>query len=162
MTIHQLAYKPQKGFTLIETIIYLALFSILFNGVLMSAYTFIISAEQISAQVTSENESAFIVRKINTLLASANTIIKPTPDTTGDTLIFSTYAGNEYTINANDGMVKLSKDANPEIPLTSERITFDTFSVIHRSAQDGTPRSVEYSFTVDGEVAGSIRNYFSF
>lgn len=162
MIQHQSVYKYKEGFTLIETIIYVALFGMLFSGILVSSYSFITAAEHISAQVLVENETAFVVWKINTLLVSADTIINPVPNTSDTILSFTTYSKDTYKISMNEKVIMIKKNNTAEVPMTSERVTFDTFSVNYKTALDGIPSYVEYSFTIDGKETAPIRNYFTF
>ncbi len=151
-----------RGFTLIETIVYLALFSILFTGVLVSSYTFFRGAENVSARVVKENEIAFVVRKMATLLASASAVTSPSSGTSGSTLTFSTYSGDSYTFTIASDAATLQKNSTTPVVLTAERVKFTNFSVSHTAATGGFPRYIEYSFTVEGETFGPIRKYFTF
>lgn len=151
-----------RGFTLLETLIYLTLFTILFIGIIGSSVGFFTGAEQVSALVVKENESAFVVRKINTLLNSANAIVSPTSGNGGSILTFTTYAGDEYTITTTNGALTLKKNNNPASILTAERVSFSNFSTKHTPQTGGLPRFFEYSFNVNGEVFGPIRIYVTF
>ena len=55
--------KKLKGFTLIETMIYTALFSIIIGGGIVSAYQIITSTQGSSNQLISEQEADFLMRK---------------------------------------------------------------------------------------------------
>jgi Tfp pilus assembly protein PilE len=160
MINHHSASKA--GFTLIETIIYVALFSILFTGILVSSYSFFIGAQQISAQVVKENESAFVARKIAALLQSANAITAPSSGNSGTSLTFSTYAGDTYSFTTSADAITLSKNGGTPAVLSADRVVFSSFSATHTAAFGGVPRKIEYSFMVDGNTFGPIRTYLTF
>ena len=151
-----------RGFTLLETIIYLALFSILFTGVLASAHSFFRGAELLSRRVVSENESAFVVRKLGTLLNSASALSIPSAGNASRAVGFSTYDGGAYTFTVLDGMVMYATGTNPLIPLTAERVEVILFSATHTAPVGTSPRFLDYSFVVEGETIGPIRMYFTF
>ena len=66
--------ENEKGFTIIETLIYLALFTILIGGVMISAY-FIVQASSDSQQNTVIQEEAnFLSSKIRWALNGATTV----------------------------------------------------------------------------------------
>ena len=66
--------KNQKGFTLIESIIYLALFSIIIGGSLVAVYQIIKSTDASVNHIILQNEANFIFRKINWALSTANQV----------------------------------------------------------------------------------------
>jgi prepilin-type N-terminal cleavage/methylation domain-containing protein len=63
--------KYNKGFTLIETIVYIALFGILLSGVFMSAYNIIESNGRNQVKIIMKNEGEFILAKINWAISRA-------------------------------------------------------------------------------------------
>jgi prepilin-type N-terminal cleavage/methylation domain-containing protein len=151
-----------KGFTLIETIIYLALFSILFTGVLVSAYSFFRGAEILSRDIVRENEVAFVTRKIAVLLNSADTLIVPAVGTASSTLQFSTYDGLTHTFLIDSGKVLYATGTNARVPLNTERVVFSAFTATHTAPTGDVPRFIEYGVGADGEVVGPLRTYFTF
>lgn len=150
------------GFTLLETIIYVALFTLLFTGVLASSYSFFTGAEYISAMVVQENESAFVVQKMTSLLTSANAISQPSSGNTGSVVTFTTYEGAQYTFALDSGAITYGTNGGVAEPLTAERTTFSNFTAAHTPATSKLPRYLEYSFIVNGKQVGPLRTYFTF
>ena len=66
--------KSQSGFTLIETLIYIALFGILFSGVVISAYSILETGGKNQAQIMTQVEGNFISAKISWALSQAVSI----------------------------------------------------------------------------------------
>ena len=155
-----------RGFTLIETIIYVGLFGILFAGVIGSTYPLFKSAEQLTAKVIDDGEGIFAAQKISMLLASSTSAIcAPSAGATGNTLTIAPYGstcavGNTYTVTQNGGTLSLQKSGGVITPLTTARVTIANFSVKHVTPTAGVPRYIEYSFTTDNATTGPIRKYF--
>jgi len=64
-----------NGFTLVELLVYLALFSFLITGVLVGVYQIIDSTDKISGKIFVEQEGNFLLRKINWALTGASSIV---------------------------------------------------------------------------------------
>jgi prepilin-type N-terminal cleavage/methylation domain-containing protein len=69
--------KKQQGFTLIEVIIYLALFTILMGGVVTMAYSIFESSERDQTKIMVQEEGDFLIAKINWALAGIESINEP-------------------------------------------------------------------------------------
>ena len=65
-----------SGFTLLETIIYCALFSVLMTGALVTTYALMSSSASIAQQTNTIAESIFINQKLAWELSGADQIIK--------------------------------------------------------------------------------------
>ena len=70
-----------RGFSLIETIVYLALFSIMIGGIVSAAYVLFASAHRSQAQALLHGEKDFLIQKIDTALSGASVISTSTPQT---------------------------------------------------------------------------------
>lgn len=64
--------KHNKGFTLIEVIIYIALFSLLMGSAFVTAYQLIDGSGKLSAKNTVQEEGNFVMRKFNWALTGIN------------------------------------------------------------------------------------------
>jgi prepilin-type N-terminal cleavage/methylation domain-containing protein len=69
--------KDNKGFTLIEVIVYLALFAILFGGAIAAAYNVIESSGRNQAKANLQEEGEFLLAKINWVLSGVQSISIP-------------------------------------------------------------------------------------
>jgi prepilin-type N-terminal cleavage/methylation domain-containing protein len=58
-----------KGFTLIETIVYMALLGLIMTGALLSAFDLIASTQSSAGKTTAQEEGAFVGRKLEWALA---------------------------------------------------------------------------------------------
>lgn len=73
----------QSGFSLIELIIYVALFSVIMGGLLVSVFQITDSTRHNAGKVTAEEELNFISKKIEFALSDMNSINSPTSGTSG-------------------------------------------------------------------------------
>ena len=93
--------KNPQGFTLMETIIYVALLALLMGGTLLAAYQILQSSSATSAHDSAGMEGSFIMRKVAWALGGAQTILIPSaayPWST--TLTVMRYDGTTVTIDA--------------------------------------------------------------
>jgi prepilin-type N-terminal cleavage/methylation domain-containing protein len=67
-----------RGFTLIEVIIYLALFALLMSGFLVASFSLIESSGKDTTHSMVEAEGEYLLAKINWALANGGTQIDPT------------------------------------------------------------------------------------
>lgn len=64
--------KIKNGFTLIEIVVYLALFSILFGGAIVASYNLIEGNARSQTEVLMQNEGDFLIAKISWAIANLN------------------------------------------------------------------------------------------
>lgn len=65
------------GFTLLETLIYIALFGVLMTGALVTVYELLRSAEENRFAIAIQEEGIFIQRKLNWALSGATVVTMP-------------------------------------------------------------------------------------
>ena len=81
----------EKGFTLIETIIYIGLFGIMCTGIFVSMYPLFTSAQRLTSNILIDSETAFILAKIeyalyNGITSPSATISSPSLGSSGSML----------------------------------------------------------------------------
>lgn len=72
--------KSQAGFTLLETLIYIALLSFFLASLLGITYQSLESSQQISAKITLQQEANFILRKMDWALTGAGSATSVSPE----------------------------------------------------------------------------------
>ena len=80
----KLPKKLTRGFTLIETLVYLALYTIIIGGTLAAAYGMVESAARNETMAMVEEEGNFLIGKIDWILA--DTVSVQSPEATGGQL----------------------------------------------------------------------------
>lgn len=78
--------RARRGFTLLETVIYLALFSVIVGGLYISVYALAAYAGRNATRAAMQEEAQYIFGKSRWLLATAATVVSPQSGETGDTL----------------------------------------------------------------------------
>src|SRR4051812_11892079 len=89
----------RRGFTLIETIVYLALFTMIIGGFVSASYALSENAGRNQTKAMLQDEEDFIVGKVFSSLESANAISLPASGSSGSALNFTTYAGGSVTVS---------------------------------------------------------------
>ncbi len=172
------AHHKTSGFTLIETIIYIGLFSLIFTGIFVSIHPLFTGAARMTSNIAIEGESAFILAKIeyalsDTITSPEGVVTTPTAGTTGNTLLLE-FDGDERFVFAMDNsnafcspplvckMLTLSEDGAAAQPLNAGRVQIENFSVTHVDPPGDGPRYLDVSFTANGEPIGPVRYYLHF
>ena len=128
-----------KGFTLIETLVYLALFAVLVGGFVVSAYALFESNNRNAAKAMLEQEKGFVIGKINWALGGAQTVSVPNQQT----LTVTKYDGTVVTVGFSGNAVTVGGS-----PITNSNVVMSKLVFI-RTAPGGTnPESVEAGFTI--------------
>lgn len=174
-----LPLQKTSGFTLIETIIYIGLFALIFTGIFVSIYPIFTGAERLTKNVATEGETAFVLSKIDytlssTLIDSNGTITSPAAGATGNTLVLS-YNGTEKfrfagstssTYCVSPLICKVitldTNHASDAVPLNTQRVQIENLSVTHVAPSGGALRYIDVSFTANGKSVGPIRYYLHF
>ena len=144
--------KNFKGFTLIETIIYLGLFAIVIGGGMIAAYSIIQGTDANNNQVIVQEEGNFLLRKLDWALTGATAVTVPNQDTTlnvtkgGATLIFDLSGGN-LTLDRGSGAAQLNTSSSA-ITLTPSSHLFT------KTVTAGEPDAITANFTISSVSAG--------
>ena len=119
-------HSHKKGFTLIETAVYLALYALIMTGALLSIYAIFGTNARNQTKAMLQEEGTFFVGKIDWTLTGAQTINLPLPGTSDDTLSvtkFDVSVGNPVVIAVSGGNITMSKGGNPAVVLNNSNIT---------------------------------------
>jgi type II secretory pathway pseudopilin PulG len=171
--------KNIAGFTLIETIIYIGLFGIIFSGIFSSMYPIFTNASRLTSHVAAEGETAFIIAKINYALKasitdSQSSITSPAENTNGHSLILSHHGDVKFIFAENETndyciapltchtLTLKENESGQALPLNTQRVTIENFTVTHVAPSGGMPRYLDITFTANGIPMGPIRYYLHF
>ena len=172
----------KNGFTLIETIIYIGLFSLIFTGIFVSIYPIFTGAERLTKNIAGEGETAFILARLDYALGHVITdpsgqIVSPAEGETSSVLIleydnterfrFAENSSNEFcTAPLLCHTLTQSDDGGRAFPLNTQRVSIQNFEVIHTAPSGSTPRFIDVTFKVNGtepgDNVGPIRYYVHF
>jgi len=99
--------KKGEGFTLIETVIYIALLAIMIGGGIVGVYNILEGSGRTRGAMYREQDAYFITRKIDTVLAEANPI---TVEIFDNALSFDTLAGDAIQISLEGDQIFLRRN----------------------------------------------------
>lgn len=147
-----------RGFTLIETMVYLALYAILIGGAITAAFGMFESAERNQMKAMVELEGIYLIGKIDWALTGATTVdVSPT----------GTLYVNRSGISASDnplifdvagGMLRLTRGAGIVQSLNNTNVSVGSLTFVHAtSSGDGTnPESIKASFSLNARTPNGL------
>jgi prepilin-type N-terminal cleavage/methylation domain-containing protein len=153
----------KKGFTLIETLLYIAIFGIILVAGISAAYNLIESTTRFNNKILVESEANFVLRKLSLSLENVTAVNSPNAQTL--CLTRQTPTGTENLIfTINGSVVTLDRPgasctASAPIEITTGRVTVGSFVVDHEDDPfDSKAGAVQVDFEIDGR-AFSIRRF---
>lgn len=143
--------NSQKGFTMFEALIYIALFAVVIGGGVISAYNIFEGQANIKAKAQREMELNFVMRKFDWAL-SGSEVTEPGP---GDPIANSLQVlkdGDVYTftVGGTDTIALKGK------PLTTEQLNITDIWFEHVA---GTPNVLNIGIEIDGNFLGTTTRY---
>lgn len=149
--------KIHKGFTLIEALVYLALFSILMGGAAITAYNLFDSATKVGTRTMLQEESDFMMAKIDWVMSGAKAVTAPASGVTGSSLTvakWDTSLGDPMQVTQSGTELLLTRGTNASVVLNNTNTTIVSVSFNHiEGSGDGTvPEGVETVLTVSANT----------
>lgn len=149
--------KNHRGFTLIEALVYLALFSILMGGAAITAYNLFDSATKVGTRTMLQEESDFMMAKIDWVMSGAKAITTPASGVTGSSLTvakWDTAFGDPMQITQNGADLLLTRGTSASVVLnnTNTAIVSIFFNHIEGSGDGTVPEGVETVLTISGNT----------
>ena len=136
----------RRGFTLIETLVYLALFSIVIGGLFLSAYAFFESIGRNESQAFIQQERDFLIAKIEWTLSGVNPLAA---NTYGLTLSVTKYDGTNVRMDVSSGKLRMSTNGGAWHALNNDDSTISSLRFLHTAtAGINASEYVEVSFTM--------------
>lgn len=146
-------YKKSRGFTLIEVIIYITIFGILFGGAVLSSYNMFESNERNITKSMLEGEGEFILGKISWATSGINSITSPAINDSSNSLTVSKIdpsVKNPLVITLVGNAITLRRGADPDQILNNSNtnITNLLFTHTYDTGNGQKPESIIASFTL--------------
>lgn len=140
--------NTKRGFTLIEVLIYLGLYSIIMGGAVTAIYTIFESSAHNQAQALVQEEGGYLIGKIDWALANARVVLQPA--SSGTTLSVTKYDGSNTTVSLAGTDMQIQEGVIPlqTINNSNVRITSLTFTHASASADGINPESISAVFTI--------------
>lgn len=141
------------GFTLIETMVYLAIFAIVIGGVVVAAYLLIESSGTMQTRAILLQEEQFVVGTIERLVGEAASISAPAAGASGSTLSLTTFGGTAYSFTLSGTSIRLD---GTDLNNSNVRITALSFSRTASGGPDGI--TVDISMEAN-DPSGTVVSY---
>lgn len=131
LTSYQL--PARNGFTLIETLIYIAITAMILTLAFLTVYQLIDSNDRIFLSGQLIENQRFLLQKITWVLQSADVINSPAAGSSGSSLSVNKlgYPYNPLVVSLSGGVVRLASGATTT-PITNSRVTVNTLNFTHR------------------------------
>ncbi len=152
-------WKNKRGFTLIETLIYIALYSIIIGGAIVAVYTIFESAGRNQAEAMLEEEGMFLVGKLNWALSGTQIINTPAENATSSRLSITKYDDTTVVITLTaTGTMMMIKNGWGPLPLNNTNTEVSGLSFVHTASSGGgiAPESVRASFTLKTRTSNGM------
>jgi type II secretory pathway pseudopilin PulG len=153
--------KALRAFTIIETVVYLGLFSILIGGAVVGAYNVFESAGREQTRAMLQEEGSFLIGKINWAVSGASSVNTPGGGQFGSSLSVNKVtglAGNGQpiietviiNIPVSPGNIQIQNGANPAVTLNNTNVTITRLGFLHTlpTGNGIIPESIEASTTM--------------
>ena len=149
----------KKGFTLIEVIVYIALFTILMVGGFVTAYQLIAGSTVLNTKEIVEEEGNFVTRKIDWAMTGMDSANPPTISGSGCTQTLTIYKLNfvpnpivfrTHTVAGVNYMEMQEGILNPFTPITTNNVTVSCLKFSDIAAYSGAPEGMTATTTING------------
>lgn len=131
--------KKDKGFTLIETLLYLSLLSIILTGSLTTAYYLLEGAQKLENKISNNEERNFILNTTEWLTSGVSVINSPLGGQSGNSLSLNKigFDKNPISLFQGAGKLYLKIGNDPALTLNTDRISVSNFTAQHISNPSG-------------------------
>ena len=136
-----------KGFTLIETLVYLALFALIIGGMVVAAYALFESSDRNQTKAMLQEEKAYLMGKIEWALSDVKVVSVPTASASGPTLTLTKYDGTTVTVTSSGTKVLFNTTV-----LNNTNTTISNLVFIHTYGGTINPESLEVGFTITAKT----------
>lgn len=132
-----------RGFTLIETLVYLALFALIIGGVVVSAYALFETSGYNQTAAMLQEEQNFLLARFAQVVEGAESIETPAVGASGSILAGTAYDGTSVSIAGSGGALTL---AGEQLNNTNVFVSDVTFTHIE------SPEGVTLSLTLSART----------
>jgi len=139
----------RRGFTLVETLVYLALFALIIGGFVAASYMLFETSDRNQTKAVLQQEENFLLGKLNWMMGGVDPsqAITPSANTSGSTLIVTRYDGSPFTVFQSGADMQLNGET-----LNNANVTISKLVFIHAYAGGTNPESIEAGFTISAKT----------
>lgn len=147
-----------KGFTLIETVIYTALISIIIAGALVAVYQVLESSNALYNKIVAEQEANFLLRKFAWALSGVSDISLPPAGASGSVLLVNkiNFSENPLVFDLNATDIRLKQGSKEPAILNSQSVKINNLVFEHLAAVGSGPEAIKINIAVDTQSFSTI------
>jgi len=143
-----------RAFTLIETLVYIALWSFIMSGVMLAVYGIAQNSDLFSRRSHASEEGEFVVAKLKWALGNASSVTTPASGYSS-TLNITENDGTVIEMRLSGSAVEMRVGGGAYEPLTTANVSVSALGFMRIP---GTPTGIEASTTISG-VSFMARRY---
>lgn len=138
------AANNQKGFTLIETLIYAIIFVIVIGGMVSFAFAMLTSSQRANTQIEISDNARFLTQKLQRAIQGAASINSPAVGASASSLSLTTASAsmNPLVIDLADGVVRTKKASQTPVALTNSMVVVSSLSFTNYSYSTATKNTI--------------------
>lgn len=156
--------KSQKGFSLLEMLLYVAISSIILLS-LSFFLIFLLGSRLKNQSITDVNQQGIqIMQLITQTIRNARTIDSPSIGATSSSISMTMFDSlvSPTVFDISSGTVRIKEGSGVVIPLTNSHVTISSLVFQNISSTSSTDRIIRISFTIDhNNPNGRNENVFS-
>lgn len=141
----------QQGFTLIEMLLYAAIFMIVAGGMTLFAVAMLRSGEKADYQVEVSDNTRFLIQKMERIIQGATAINSPAVGGTSSTLSVNTAStsANPMVVDLANGVIRLKMASGTPEPLTNGFVNISSLSFRTYNYGTSTKNTIRFRAKVD-------------
>lgn len=152
----------KKGFTLVETLLYLSLTSIIVLMITTIWITVADTRERSEGMSITESEATYLMSTMTQIIRNSSSITTPTATNSGTslTLVMTTPAVNPTVLTLSGGNITITEGVGSPVTLNSSRVTVTslTFRNLSRASTSGIVR-IEMTLSYVNTTGKTSLNY---
>ena len=137
-----------RGFTLIESVVYIALLGFLMSAVLLSVFSISQNSSLFTAKTSASDEGAFVVGKLNWAFGDLRSVNTPSSGY-GQSLTIIRNDGTQVDVRLSGGVLQMKVGSGSYIDLTTGNVQVTSIGFQNIA---GTPSGIEASTTINGTI----------
>jgi len=144
----------QKGFTLVETLIYIALFAFIIGGSILTSAQLLQGSSQTATKAGIQEEENFVLRKIDWSLSGASSISVPSQTA----MTVTRYDGNTVDFRLNASAVEMRESViGTYLPITTSNVAVNDLKFIYIPVSGTAPAGVTAQIIVNSADASTTK-----
>jgi len=156
--------KPIRGFTLIETLIYAALVSIIIGMVIVITFQVVRGNVKLGEKIFLEEEASFLLRKLEWAIAGTSAINSPTSgNSSNSSLSINKFevppTENPIVFAISNGDMTIKRGSGDAVILNSSLLNINNATFTHIAASGTTPAGIKVELSIIGASLSDTRSY---